>query len=101
MKVLVEHDVTCVQKLDKDGRTPVYVACYHGNFEILKLLVENGGIYYSYYYSATCNTYAYFHTIVLVTIGDVQKCRNNGKGPVYVACTESNLDCLGAIYPFY
>ena len=43
MKVLVEYDRTCVQKLDKDGRTPVYVACYHGNYEILKLLVENGG----------------------------------------------------------
>ena len=43
MKILVEHDRTCVQKLDKDGRTPVYVACYHGNYEILKLLVENGG----------------------------------------------------------
>jgi|LauGreSuBDMM15SN_2_FD.fasta_scaffold506529_2 ankyrin repeat protein len=41
--MLVEHDRTCVQKLDKDGRTPVYVACYHGNYEILKLLVENGG----------------------------------------------------------
>jgi ankyrin repeat protein len=43
VKILVEHDRTCVQKLDKDGRTPVYVACYHGNYEILKLLVENGG----------------------------------------------------------
>ncbi len=43
VKLLVEHDPTCVQKLDKDGRTPVYVACYHGNYEILKLLVENGG----------------------------------------------------------
>ena len=38
MKVLLHHKCT-VDARDHDGVTPLYLATYHGNYEVMKMLV--------------------------------------------------------------
>lgn len=101
LNLLLQYPQLNVNSTNALGKTPLYIACLHGNFDIVKiLLLHNANINYhnktgeSALWAACKYGYSNIVDLLIQNNVDVNNTNSNGDSPLWAAMTSKNISIV-------